>query len=381
MIKRLLCVIMAAVMSIGLLAGCQSESAADTKEDNEIAHEAAAKIGVALWSSSDVLGSRCREIIMEAADALDVDVEFYDHGFSPGREIVAVQSLIADGCQGVVLCNSSDLHMDAIIDECDYAGTYLAQSFRAINRDMYPGTYNKALESAYYVGCVHENEIENGRNTAQMVLGLRDKKIGLIGWKEDDPAWILRYEGYKIAVEGANSIARGDEVTLLEPIYADITYEGGFNAVKELLSREPGMDALIVAGGGGEPLVGAMDALADEGRAGKIDVVATDFIDDMDRRIRNDTVVGASGGNYCDSLMAFMLVYNAIMKSDGYTDLSGREIEIIFPYLYAISPQDFVDFRRAFTDKLPYTKEGFIELSGLDPEGLKEEAAGYKKKW
>ena len=38
------------------------------------------KIGVSIWSSTDVLGSQCKKILDEAAKALDVDVQYVDQG-------------------------------------------------------------------------------------------------------------------------------------------------------------------------------------------------------------------------------------------------------------------------------------------------------------
>ncbi|MCR5097534.1 MAG: substrate-binding domain-containing protein [Lachnospiraceae bacterium] len=380
--KRILCGIISSAVMAASLFGCAGNTAVSDEPEAAVEdHEPVAKIGVALWSSTDVLGSRCRELLYYAADALDVELEFEDHGFSQTDEVAAVERLIADGCQGIVICNSSDEVMDSVIDLCDGSGTYLAQCFRTIDRTDSPGVYAKAEESSYYVGCVHENEIENGRNTAQMILNLGNKRIGVIGWVPDDVAWKLRYEGYSIAVDGANSINRENKVNLLEPVYAGITYEGGYSAVEKLLDIEPSMDALIVAGGGGEPLVGALAALSDKGRSGIVDVVATGFIDDLNERMKKGTMVGASGGNHCDCLMAFMMVYNAILGTDSYTDLSGTYNEVVFPYLYAISPQDYVEFDEGFYRKSPYSEKGYKKLSKLSVEGLKEEAVKIKKKW
>ena len=379
--KRYLIFTLAVLLVMGLLSGCTRTVTEDEEVVVEETHEPVAKIGVALWSSTDVLGSRCREVILDAAEALDVEVEFTDHGFSHQDEALAVRQLIDDGCQGIVLCNSSDEELEGIIKDCDASGTYLAQCFRSINRDAHPGVYALAEASPCYVGCVHENEIENGRNTAQMIINLGKRRIGVLGWMPGDTAWEFRMEGYSIAVEGANRISRDKPVILLDPVYAGITYEGGYRAVDELIKREPAVDALIVAGGGGEPLVGAMAAISDNGLDRRIAVVATDFVDDLDERMKSGTMVGASGGTHCDSLLAFMMVYNAVMETEGYTDLSGTANEIIFPYLYAISPQDYADFEKNFFDVSPYTGEEFIELSGLSVDGLMEEASGFKKKW
>ena len=387
--KRILSLILVLLFSVGMVAGCGNtartaggetpDEVSDENAENEAADRI--RIGVALWSSTDVLGSRCKEIICEAADALDVDVCFSDHGYDDHRITASVDELIKDGCEGIVICNSTDEQMDGVLDACDASGVYLAQCFRTINRVSSPKVFKKAEASAFYVGCVHENEIEAGRNTAQMILNLRDKEIGVIGWVPDDSAWLSRQEGYRIAVDGTNVINPDNKVKLLDPVYAGITFDGGYEAAEELMSREKNLDAIIVSGGGGEPLAGVLSAINKAGMGAKIDVVATDFVDDLDERMKNGTMVGASGGTFCDPLLAFMMVYNSVRGADGYTDLSGEYNEIVFPYLYAVSPQDFADFEKEFTDSLPYSREEFIELSQLNMDELQKEATGFKKKW
>lgn len=384
--KKILSLILTALILAVTMGGCGNTTGGDLETDPKVDDTTAeavdrTKIGVALWSSTDVLGSRCKEVICDAAEALGAEVEFSDHGYDSESMAASVDELIADGCDGIVICNSTDEQMDKAIDSCDSAGVYLAQCFRTINRVSSAKVFKKAEDSPYYVGCVHENEIEAGRNTAQMVLNLRDKRIGVIGWVPDDEAWLLRQEGYRIAVDGANMINSDNKVTLLDPVYAGLSFEGGAEAATELLKTKPRIDAIIVAGGGGEPLAGVLSAVSASGRATKIHVVATDFVDDLGARIKSGLMVGASGGNFCDPLLAFMMVYNAVNGADTYTDLSGTYNEIVFPYLYAISPQDYKDFEKKFIDTAPYTKEGFVELSKLTVDELQKEASSFKKKW
>ena len=139
------------------------------------------------------------------------------------------------------------------------------------------------------------------------------------------------------------------------------------------MAANPKLDALIPAGGGGDPLQGAIAAVERAGKTGKIQIVSTDFLPDLGERLKNGSMAGQSGGHYCDPLFAFMMTYNAIKGN--YKDFEGKFEDVNFPYLYVSSPADYGEYEKYFVEKLPYTAEEFVEMSKLDMEGLKAAAA------
>ena len=78
------------------------------------------------------------------------------------------------------------------------------------------------------------------------------------------------------------------------------------------MAADPKLDALIPAGGGGDPLQGAIAAVERAGKTQDIDIVSTDFLPDLGERLENGSMAGESGGHFCDPLIAFMMVYNAV---------------------------------------------------------------------
>lgn len=66
-----------------------SEAAASTIDNKDI------KIGVSIWSSTDVLGSQCKLIIDEAAKALGVQVQYVDQGHVSEKVTASVEQLAA----------------------------------------------------------------------------------------------------------------------------------------------------------------------------------------------------------------------------------------------------------------------------------------------
>ncbi|WP_408611767.1 sugar ABC transporter substrate-binding protein [Chordicoccus furentiruminis] len=330
-------------------------------------------IGVSIWSSTDVLGSQCKLILDEAAKALGVNVQYVDQGHVSEKVTASVEQLCAAGCQGIIICNSADSEMQSAIATCNANKVYLAQFFRVISEENSKDIYELAKASDYYVGAVHENEPENGEKLVNILLDKGCRDIGLIGWEQGDATWLGRWEGYKAGVDKWNEAHPDDQAKLSEPQYAGTTSEGGAKAANALMSADPNLDALIPAGGGGEPLQGAISAVEAAGKTKDISVVSTDFLPDLGERLANGSMAGESGGHYCDPLFAFLMVYNAIKGN--YTDFAGTFNEINFPYLYVSSSDDYKAYEKYFVDQLPYTDQEIVDLSNESFEDLAKSAA------
>ncbi len=331
------------------------------------------KIGVSIWSSTDVLGSQCKKVLDEAAKSLGVQVQYVDQGHVSEKVTSSVEQLAAAGCQGIIICNSSDSEMTSAIKTCNDNKVYLAQFFRVINQENSADIYKMAMDSPYYIGAVHENEPENGEKLVQILLDKGKRNIGLIGWEQGDATWLGRWEGYKAGVEKWNKEHPDDQAKLSEPQYAGTSSEGGSKAAEALMAADPTLDALIPAGGGGDPLQGAIAAVERAGKTQEIAIVSTDFLPDLGERLANGSMAGESGGHYCDPLFAFMMVYNAIKGN--YTQLNGKFEDVPFPYLYVSSPEDYADYEKYFVDQLPYTEEELKAMAELSLEDLKAAAA------
>lgn len=138
------------------------------------------------------------------------------------------------------------------------------------------------------------------------------------------------------------------------------------------MSADPTLDALIPAGGGGDPLQGAIAAVERAKKIEDIDVVSTDFLPDLGERLDNGSMAGQSGGHYCDPLFAFMMVYNAIKGN--YTDFAGNFVNVEFPYLYVSSSEDYAAYEKYFVDQLPYTSDELVSISEQSLEDLQKTA-------
>ncbi|NLZ71641.1 MAG: sugar ABC transporter substrate-binding protein [Clostridiaceae bacterium] len=371
------------VMVLVLVAGCgaqkedsktDSSDAVATKEaanDAPIANEDI-KIGVSIWSSTDVLGSQCKLILDAAADALGVQVQYVDQGHVSEKVTASVEQLVAAGCNGIIICNSSDTETTSAIKTASDNDVYMAQFFRAIHPENSADIYKMAQESPYYVGAVHENEPGNGEELVKILIDKGSRNIGLIGWEQGDATWLGRWEGYKKGVEDWNAANPDDQVKLSEPQYAGTSSDGGAKAAEALMAADPTIDAIIPAGGGGDPLLGAVAAVERAGKTDSINIVSTDFLPDLGERLANGSMAGESGGHFCDPMFAFMMVYNAIkgnyeVPTDGFYDL-------VFPYLFVSSTEDYAGYEKYFVETMPYTNDELVAISEMSYDDMEEVA-------
>ena len=361
--RKLLSTVVAIALLGTALVSC-SKKQGGTKASSE---DKKIKIGVSIWSSTDTLGSQCKRIVDAAAKALDVQVMYVDQGHISENVTSSAETLSAAGCDGIIICNSASAEMTSVINTCTQNKVYCAQFFRIISEETNPNEYALACKSPYYVGAVHENEVENGEKLVTILAEKGNKKIALEGWEAGDATFLLRWKGYKQGVEKWNA-SHSNKIELLEPQYGGTTSDTGRSTAEAIINANPDIDALIVAGGGGDTLVGALAAIESMGKKGKIAVVSTDFLADLDEQLKSGGMAAESGGHYCDPLIAFMLVYNAIKGN--YAVSTNGFYDVNFPYLYVASPEDYASYAKYFVDALPYNQEELRAMAALSEKEL-----------
>jgi len=379
--KRVVTLLMVLMLVFGA-AACGAGEEAVESSNGTVAEGASAEvtevpddilIGVSIWSSTDALGSQCKQIIDAAADSLGVDVMYVDQGHVSEQVTASVETLAAAGCDGIIICNSSSAEMTSVINTCDENGIYVSQFFRIIDEATDPDEYALAVESPYYVGAVHENEVENGQKLVQILCEKGSRKIALEGWNAGDATYLLREQGYKEGIAAWNAANPDDQAVLLDVQYGGHTSDTGRATAEAIIAANPDIDALIVAGGGGGCLIGAMAAIENLGLTEQIKVVSTDFLEDLEERLANGTIAAESGGHYADPLFAFMMTYNAIVGD--YEKSPDGFYEILFPYLYVASSEDYAAYDEYFVKDLPYTAEELAAMAELSFEDLAATAA------
>ena len=332
------------------------------------------KIGISIWSSIDTLGSECKRMIDAAAEALGVETQWVDQTHISEQVTASAETLALADCDGIIICNSASAEMGSVIKTCDENEVYVAQFFRVIDPEANPDEYAQASASPYYVGAVHESEFDNGKTLVTILGDKGCRKIGLEGWEPGDATFLGRWEGYKAGVEAWNTAHPDDQMVLLEPQYGRTTTDTGRAAAEAIIQANPDIDALIVAGGGGDTLLGAIAGIEAQGLTGKIAVVSTDFLPDLDVKLQTGAMAAESGGHYADPFFAFLMVYNAIKGN--YPVATDGFYNMVFPYMYVASPEDYANYAQYFTGtELPYYPEEITALAALDYDALAQACA------
>jgi ribose transport system substrate-binding protein len=262
---------------------------------------------------------------------------------------------------------------------------YVTQFYRIISEEASPDVYEVAKNSQYYVGAVHENEVDNGTKLVELLtadnpdaaaeLQKGARHICLEGWTVGDATFALRWEGYKAGVEAWNAAHADDPVELTEPVYANTSSSEGASVTQQFYNSNPNMDALIVAGGGGDPLVGSVGQLANMGLTGKIRVASTDFLDDLKEQLETGGMYCESGGHFCDPLYAFLLTYGACTGAEGFVPEAGKfGLEIKFPYVFVSSVAEYEDYEKYFVSDDPYNEDEIKDLAAMSFDDLSKAA-------
>ena len=347
--KKVIALILALTMLCGLMVTAHAE-------DKKI------KIGISIWNDSDTLGSEVKRIIEAAAKALDVETAWVTQAHLSEQVTASAETLAMADCDGMIICNSNSAEMGSVIKTCDENEMYVVQFFRVIEEDLFPDEYAMAKASKYYVGCVHESEPDNGYRLVTILGEKGCRKIGLEGWEPGDATFQGRWEGYKAGVAAWNAANPDDQMELLDPQYGRTTTDTGRATAEAIIDANPDIDALIVAGGGGDTLLGAIAGIEAKGLTDKIAVVSTDFLDDLDKKLADGSIAAESGGHYADPFFAFLMVYNAI-KGNYETSTDGF-YEMIFPYMFVDSPDSYAAYAQYFTDsELPYYEDEIKALA------------------
>jgi ribose transport system substrate-binding protein len=308
------------------------------------------KIGVAIWGYTDALGKEVHDFLTYSAKALNCEVKFVAHGFDTEKTVASIENLCASGCQGIIVCNSSDGVMPKLIKTCENNGVYLAQFFRKINDPRVAAMANK---SKYYIGTTHEDEVGTGYYLGKALADKGVKNTAMISFNRGDPTAEDRYKGYKKAFNQFG-------IKILAEQWDIMVGEEAAKAAESFMAAYSDLQSIVVTGGSGEPLAGTISAIQNRGKTGKIQVVSTDFIPTLREDMAAGKISAMSGGHWTDPFFSFMLTYNVIVN--GYKLKSPAEINMNMVFVASVSDVD--DYNKWFKGKLPpYTTQEIRNLA------------------
>ena len=338
--------------------------------ENTAANDGDITIGVSIWGTNDSLGGPVKKQLDSAADALGVKLVYVETSLKSEEVVTSIENLAAADCDGIIVCNSADTEMAKAIATCEKNQVYLAQYFRQITDESVLQMANK---SKYYVGCVHEDEEDNGYKLCQILIENKgDRNIGMINYRVGDATSMARISGYKKFAEEWNEKHPDDTVILGDVVDDKFTAEEARQAVESMIDANPEMDGVVVVGGG-TTLEGVINGIESKKMADKLDVVSTDFPANLSELLESGQISAMSGGHYADPYFAFMMVYNAIRGN--YVKPENGILEIKFPFMYVSSPEDYAKYDKYFVQSLPFNADDDKKIAEKSFDDLAKMAA------
>ncbi len=223
---------------------------------------------------------------------------------TPDETISFVESQIAAGVDGLIICPPSDSILPTITQLCEEAGVYWGITMRSIEDEDIAA---RVEASSYYVGNCYEDEYLAGYTCGAWMGEQGYEKIAIISQAKGDTTCDAREEGLAEACAeyGIEIVAesRGHSQA------SDTTA-----ATESFLAAEPDLDAIFIVGqaitGGHEACI---KAIQDAGRE-EVKVVTIDFpseiVEDFESGILVYSYAQVSLGY--DPFITIMKVVNAI---------------------------------------------------------------------
>lgn len=353
--KKIIALITVLAMCVGILAACGgSEGAAPAGSGAAPAAGTGDKLKVrvvvyddsCLWAK-DILGC-----VGSLADELGVTIDPVIGGTDPEAEIAAIQDSGAAGYNGI-LCLHPGTIMPAMMDICEQYGMYFATS-----NDPASGNANYAeyCDSEYWAGEVWEDEKVVAKEIVEDMISQGAKKFALHGFPFGLSTQMdLRLEAAKETIEehkgeGVEIVAEG----------LDFDKAG---AAKNIVDQHPEVEAIFSSV---ETISTVYQPLNDAGLAGKVLLNCYDPSEGGLEAMQDGTINYTVTGACADSMIAFILLYNA-MTGHKMTQDDGSAASINMKYLVAKTAdeyQEIIDHCSAANP--PYT---FDELSPFIGEG------------
>lgn len=218
--------------------------------------------------------------------------------------VSALETLINAGCNGVIFESVDEASLAVYIAKCEAAKVYFVCTDTNIPEEGDIGELIK--NSNYYLGCLGKSEVQNGYDCASMLGRQGGSKVGLLGIPITFSMGADRDAGFKKAY--------GEfDMTLLSEVrdYSKfMNAAGGADVTQSFLTAYPEMDGIIVGGCTQYCLSGVVQAVKNSER--DVKVVGIDYDENILQHMQDGVVLGFTGGNWNDDVLAACLIVNAV---------------------------------------------------------------------
>ena len=339
--KKVVALILAAVLCIGMFS---SLAYAGEAKDSY-------KVGVILYDTEcqwakDIMGG-----LRAIGEPLGVTFETGRGGQDPEEEIQTVQNFGAGGYDGIVNLHPGTI-MPKMLEICEEYGMFMVTS-----KDMNHTCegYEEFSKNPFFVGAVWEDEQVAADLIIEDMVAKGATEFGLHGFP------------YGLSAQMDKRLIFAKEKLLELGVSEDMIHEGqSFDkagAAEELLAQYPNLNAIFSSV---ETVSTVYQPLINSGRSGEVLLNCYDPNDDALAAFYDGTLSYATTGTCADSMIAFVLLYNAMTGNKMAQD-DGSVPSINMKYLFCTSPEDMeTAINYCSESNPPYTLEELQPFIGPD---------------
>lgn len=304
--RKVLALLTAGIMALNVFAGTSAVMAESELKDITVAipfpDSGMISFEQLAYNLSEKLGAAANCEFVHQAPTMDAD-----------GTLTFVESEIAAGVDGIMICPPSDSVLPTICTLCEEAGVYWGITFRTINDEEI-----KAMceASPYYVGNCYEDEEETGYLVGKY-LGENDmKKVAIISTTKGDTTGDAREVGLARAAEEFGLEIVGEARGLSQA--SDVT-----NSVESFLSANSDLDVVFCVGTTVTDVQGiTVKTIQDAGRDDDVKVVCIDHPDGIVELFESG-VLTYSIGTPAFTLDCYLTALKIVNAAQG-TPISGE---------------------------------------------------------
>ncbi|MGI5936000.1 MAG: sugar ABC transporter substrate-binding protein [Oscillospiraceae bacterium] len=245
--------------------------------------------------------------------------EIFD--FTPEGTVDAVEKIIANGADGVIITPSSESIIPTVLNMCEESGVYFILSMRTIEDESIRAMCEA---SKYFLGCVYEDDYAAGYALGKALYEAGETTYALIGTAVGDTTGDTRERGLAAAAEEFG-------LTCVSEVRALAQASDAASAVESFLAAYPDLGGIIrIASTAAGDVSAICTALEEAGKAGDVKFVTIDVDDESAVEHFKKGTITATLGNALslDRLIATSILVNAILG----TPVSDKPVYICIPF-------------------------------------------------
>lgn len=301
------------------------------------------KIGFAYLPPSDTLGAAFHKMLDYCAAEFGCEMFYVEWtAFDADSLVGGYENLIQAGCDAMIPV----MLFPAVIDACNKNGVYFLPTCCEVDENTLP----LCLESDYYLGNIHEDEVAAGYTLGQ---NLYDAGCRNVAFKGNTPGMAKshddRYRGFKQFADEHEDF--NVVVEALESTTATV-----FDEI--IAAHGEKLDGFVTTGG----TATLPAAIIAAGYEDQIKYTTIDIQGDVRTDLELGMCVGVAGGQYPDMELSFVVIYN--MLASGEKVIMDRTQSLKRPYMWLRSVEDYDYYITYMEGNIPaYTADELKEMT------------------